>query len=142
MDFVEDEHFDSVGAEYVGGNLRKLVGVVAGVEGDAYAEGAFHLLFQVVGEALGGHSHSVTVHAVGAYAHSAAEAACTEFEVAVECIFQCSGILCKLSDFFLGGFVEIAVKPRLCSEFKFFHNGYCFKYLIQNCLSLSHECFP
>ncbi len=45
-------------------------------------------LLQVVAQALGGHAQRVAVHAVGARAHDAAQAACAKLQGAVEGVGQ------------------------------------------------------
>ncbi|MNR62853.1 hypothetical protein D3C85_1849850 [compost metagenome] len=46
------------------------------------------ILKNIIGEALSGSAHSITVHAVAAGADYSAETACTEFQISVKAFFQ------------------------------------------------------
>ena len=127
---LEKIHLDAVVAKNLGRYLRKQTGVVAAVVADAHAGSTFHLFLDVVGEALGGHAHSVLVHAVGAHAHDAAEAAGAELQIPVKCVFQRYRIrFHQLFDFCFGLLIEIAGEPALCHFFVIFHIG-CFSVIL------------
>ncbi len=80
------------------------------------------VLKNVVRKSLGGHSHRVLVHSVGAHAHDAAQSAGAEFQVLVESVFKCRGIfVAELEDLHFGGLVEVSFEPTLYFCFKFFH---------------------
>ena len=111
---VEQIDIDAVGGKHVRRNLGKLAAVVAAVVRDAYAQFTAAMLFDVVGQSLGCHTHGVFVHPVGAYAHNAAQTARTEFQTAVEGILQTDGVFpLHPADFFFRLFVEVAVQPSL-----------------------------
>ena len=68
----------------------------------------------VVRQALGGHADGVFVHAVGANAHDAAQTARSEFQVAVEGIFETGRIIVpEFEDLTFGLRIEISVEPTL-----------------------------
>ena len=122
-DVVENIDVDAVGGQDVGRDAGKFLAVVAGVVGDDHLGVIVVAVGQdVVREALGGHADRVAVHAVGAHAHDAAEAAGAELEVLVEGVFEAGRVAdAELLDLDLGFLVEITVEPGLCSLFKFFH---------------------
>ena len=121
---VEQVDVDAVVGEDVGGNLGEQAGVVAAVVRDAHAGGAVHMGLDVVREALGGHAHGVLVHAVGAHAHDAAEAAGAELEVPVEGVFEADGVgFLQFLDFCLGLGVEVPFEPALDHFLVIFHDG-------------------
>ena len=128
---------DAVGGEDVGGDAGELLAVVARVVGDAdLGVVSFVVREDIVGEALGGHADRVAVHAVGPHAHDAAQAAGPELEVLVERVLESGGVVvAELDDLDLGLLVEVAVKPLLGFEFKFFHRWLCFIVIV--CVQIS-----
>ena len=112
---VKQVYLYAVGGENVGDDFGELAGVVAHVvaHGDGNLRHVGESLFEVVGQALGGGTHGVYVHAVSARAHYAAQAACSEFEVAVESLDEGGRILCleHLFDLGAGGLVVVGGKP-------------------------------
>ena len=113
---VEEVHFEPVGSQHRGGDLGKLATVVAAVVAHCGAQLrlAGKLLAHIVGQPLGGHGHSVAVHAVGAYAHDAAQSPRAKLQVTVETLVQLLRIsLRHVADGLLGGLVILSVKPAL-----------------------------
>ena len=82
----EEVNLDAVGREYVSHDFGELARIVAYVVSDDYRNfgQVFESVFEVVGQTLSGGADGVDVHAVGAGAHDAAEAAGAEFEVFVK----------------------------------------------------------
>ena len=123
MKAIEDINLDSVCRKHVSGNLCKILTVIAAVERYADRQVAFAVGFHVVGKTLGCHADCIFVHTVGSYTHNSAKTACTEFKIAVECVFQGYGIVShKFLYLVFCLLVEIAVQPALgyLSEI-FFH---------------------
>ena len=82
---VEEEDVEVVRSEDVGDALGEHARIVAAVVGDGDADAlAGEVLFEVVGQTLRSGAHGVDVHAVGTYAHDAAQAARTELEILVK----------------------------------------------------------
>ena len=119
---LEQVHLDAVIGEDLGRYFCEQAGIVAAVVADAHAGLSLHMGLDVVGEALGGHAHRVFVHAVGAGAHDAAQAAGAELQVAVEGVFQGNGIrVHQVFDLGLGLVIEVAGEPALCCLLVIFH---------------------
>ena len=113
-DVVKDINVYSVCGHDVGSYPREELAVVAAVVGDAYLQLTLAVFEHIVCEALGSHSYGVLVHPVGSDAHYAAEAASTEFEIAVEGILEAHRVIVpEFEDFALGFRVEISVQPAL-----------------------------
>ncbi len=85
---LEEIYLDAIGGENISHCLGEHPTVVAAVVTDDHAEviTARESLEDVVGEALSSHADDILIHTVGASAHDAAQTACAEFEVAVECV--------------------------------------------------------
>ena len=71
-------------------------------------------LFEVVGEALGGSTYSVDVHAVGAGTHDASQTACAELKVLVERFDELCGVVGvkHLLHLGTGSFIVLVGKPK------------------------------
>ena len=132
---VEQKNLESVRGENIGHALGEHPRIVAAVvrHGDAHPL-AREVLFQVVGKPLRGSPHRVDVHAVGPYAHNAAQTARTEFEVLVEALHELFHIVVhQVFDLLFRRFVIVAVEPGLSfSENQLFqfvcHNSIGFTY--------------
>ena len=126
-DVVEDIDVDAVGREDVRRDAGEFLALVAGVVGDAdLGVVPFVMREDIVGQSLRGHAYRIAVHPVGTDAHDAAQATGAELEVLVKSIFESGGVIvAELDDLELGLLVEIAVKPLLGPEFKFFHAWLC-----------------
>ena len=109
----EYEHVQSVGAEYVSGDLGELLGVVAAVVGNADADvipGNF--LKNIVGQSLRGHSDGIFVHPVGSDSHNAPEATGAKLQSLVECVLEPRRIIVpQLDHLHLGFLIEIPFQP-------------------------------
>ena len=82
---IKQIDFDSVCHEDSSGSLAEGAAVVAAVVSQRHLYlFASKLLEQIVAKALCGHPHGVDIHSVGASAHNSAQAACAEFQIAVE----------------------------------------------------------
>ena len=112
---VEEENREAVRGEDVGHTLGEHARVVAAVVADRHANLlAREVLLQVVGQALRCSAHRVDIHAVGAHAHNAAQAAGTEFEVFVEALHEFLHIVVdQILDLFFRLLVVVSVEPRL-----------------------------
>ena len=125
MQAVIYEDMDSVGGKHLCRDLGESLAVVAAVEGNAYAVAVTgHILEDVVCQPLCGHGHHIFVHTVGTHTHHAAQAAGTEFKIAVKGIFKTGRIRIHQPFHLIFCFLVIVpVEPALgyFSEI-FFHN--------------------
>ena len=110
---LEQIHMEAVCRQHIGGNLGKLAAVVAAVVAHSSLDGVGRgeALLHIVGQALGGHSHRVFIHAVGAHAHNAAQAAGTKLQIAVETLVQLVRVVHHVADSLLCFLVVLAVQP-------------------------------
>ena len=85
---------DTVGGHHAGGHLSEEAAVVARVVRYHHLQLLVREIFlQIVGKPLGGCAHRVTVHAVGAYAHDAAQTARAKLQRTVETLVELVRIL-------------------------------------------------
>ena len=110
---LEQIYMEAVCGQHIGSNLGKLAAVVAAVVAHSSLDGigCGEALLHIVGQALGGHSHRVFVHAVGAHAHNAAQTAGAELQAAVETLVQLIRVIHHVADCLLCFLVVLAVQP-------------------------------
>ncbi len=110
---VEDEHVQSVGTEYVSGDLGEQLRVVAAVVGNADADVIpGNLLKNIVGQSLGSHPDGIFVHPVGSDSHNATKAAGTELQSLVESVLEPDRIIVpQLDHLHLCLLIEIPFQP-------------------------------
>jgi len=113
---------DAVGGEHVSGDVGEISAIVTRVEGNGHADFLVgELLFQIVGQSLGSGAHRVFVHAIGTYAHDAAQTTCAEFQVTVEGLGQLVGIVLLIfPDFCFGIGIVVVVQPQRHAFFNIF----------------------
>ncbi len=103
----------SIGTEYVSGNLREQFGIVAAVIGnaDTYVIPRY-LLKNIVGQPLGSHPDGIFVHPVGPDSHDAPEASGSELQSLVESVLEPRRIIVPQFDHLhLSLLIEIPFQP-------------------------------
>ena len=112
---VEQVHLNAVGRKYVCYRFSKQSAVVSAVVANGHLNKwqVGEVLFQVVGQSLCCHTHSVDIHSVATSAHDTTQAARSKLQVFVESVDKTRliGISHQFFHFFPCLFVKLGSKP-------------------------------
>ena len=87
---IEEISLDAVGRKDVGHGLSIKAAVVTAVVANDYGNliAVSKVLLQIIGKALGGHTHGINVHAIAAGTHDATQTTRTKLQVFIEALDQ------------------------------------------------------